>query len=140
MSELTPKQTKVSVLVVEDEPSIRAALCLLLEFQGYRCTPATDGRDAIAKIDGAPPAVVVTDYMMPHMDGLSLAKAIRDDPRCAGVPIILITGIPPPNVMTADLVDVVMQKPVGGGVLMQAIQQVLSQRDPGRQRETLARH
>jgi len=131
MTDKIEDKKKVSVLVVEDEPSIRAAICLLLEFQGYSCTQATNGLEAITKMDGDPPAVVVTDYMMPRMDGLSLAKAIRGDPRYAELPVILITGIPPPHALTTDLVDEVMQKPVGGGRLTQAIQRVLGGRNGG---------
>jgi len=68
---------------------------------------------------------------MPRMDGLSLARAIRGDSRYADLPVILITGIPPPNTLTADLVDEVMQKPVGGGRLTQAIRRVLGGRGAG---------
>jgi len=131
MTDNDQDKKKVSILVVEDEPSIRAAICLLLEFHGFSCTQATNGLEAITKMDGDPPAVVVTDYMMPRMDGLSLARAIRGDSRYADLPVILITGIPPPNTLTADLVDEVMQKPVGGGRLTQAIRRVLGGRGAG---------
>ncbi len=131
MSEPRGKDDKVSVLVVEDEPSIRAAICLLLEFQGYICTQASNGIDALTKMNGSSPALVITDYMMPHMDGLSLARAIRSDSRNSDLPIILITGIPPPNTLITDLVNLVMQKPIGAAVLTQAIRQVLGERAVG---------
>jgi CheY-like chemotaxis protein len=128
MTEPGDGDKKVSVLVVEDEPSIRIALCMLLEFHGYNCMQAPNGVEAIAKMDGNPPALVVTDYMMPRMDGLSLAKEIRGNSRYDGVPVILISGIPPPSTVTTDLVDLVMQKPVSGSALTRAIQQVLGGR------------
>jgi CheY-like chemotaxis protein len=66
------------VLVVDDEPAILEACSMLLELEGFRITVAPDGAAALARIrELGAPDVVLTDLMMPRLDGLGLARAIR---------------------------------------------------------------
>lgn len=116
----------VTVLVVEDEPGVRSALCLLLELEGFRCIQASNGSAAMAVMENEGPQVVVTDYMMPHMDGLALAKALRADPRRAGLPVLLVTGVPPPECAAEHFVDKILEKPVTGERLTRAIRELLA--------------
>ena len=79
------------VLVVDDDADIRAFICKTLE-PHFRVTEAGNGREALAAIEEEVPKVVVSDLMMPEMDGVALLKALRADPRTKHVPFILLSG------------------------------------------------
>ncbi len=83
------------VLVVDDDADIRAYIRECLEVLPVRVVEALDGLDALERIlvgRAENVALVITDIVMPRMDGLSLKAALRADPRWAGVPVLLITG------------------------------------------------
>ncbi len=83
---------KPRVLVVEDEDDLRRMLTYLLGQIGDVST-AVDGADAIEKMQqGLIPDVIVTDLMMPRMDGLALAKALKDMPEHAKIPLVMLTA------------------------------------------------
>jgi DNA-binding NtrC family response regulator len=78
------------ILVVDDDPDVRAALHVMLQGTGYEIVEAVDGRDAMKRFNERAPSVVVTDVFMPEMDGLELLLKLRDIvPR---VPVIVISG------------------------------------------------
>lgn len=88
-----------AVLVAEDDPDLRELLTLRLSSSGYEVLAAEDGSRALDLWRTAgppPPAVVVTDWAMPKLDGVELARRIRADPRAGSIPIILFTAHPPP--------------------------------------------
>ncbi|WP_300155031.1 response regulator [Solidesulfovibrio sp.] len=69
------------VLVVDDDPSIRALLRLYLEGAGYGVAEAGDGRQAMRRIVEQPPDLVVLDIFMPEMDGLEVLQQLREQTR-----------------------------------------------------------
>lgn len=82
-----------SVLVVDDEASVRSLFVDALTECGHGVTVATDGVEALALLrDGAHPCVVLTDVRMPRMDGFELARAARRDPQLSSIPIVVLTG------------------------------------------------
>lgn len=70
-------ESKVDVLVVEDEPTLLRIVCDALRAAGFTCAGATDGREGLRLCCDLAPKVVVTDIMMPVMDGFTLAERIR---------------------------------------------------------------
>lgn len=80
------------ILVVDNDTTERKMLCLALEEAGYRTVTATDGADAIERARLAPPDLIVSAIFMPNIDGFTLCRAARNDPRLASVPILLRTG------------------------------------------------
>ncbi len=66
------------VLIVEDEENERTGLAELVTLWGYRCDTARDGIEALEKVDSFLPSIVVTDLMMPRMDGLQLLRALAE--------------------------------------------------------------
>jgi len=78
------------VLVVDDDPEIRLLLSRYLRRQGYAVEEAEDGARALEVLGKALPDVVVTDMVMPRLDGLGLLTALRD--RDPDLPIIVLTG------------------------------------------------
>lgn len=83
------------ILVVEDESSILTALTLLLEMEGYQVAEATNGRQGLELLAGFVPDLIVTDYMMPYMNGLEMVRHLRQDPVYADVPVILVSAALP---------------------------------------------
>jgi two-component system response regulator MprA len=65
------------LLVVDDDPSVREALALVLDLDGFEVATAQDGREAIRTIAVAPPDVVILDVLMPGLDGLEVCRRIR---------------------------------------------------------------
>lgn len=69
------------ILIAEDDPTSRIVLTRTLEKLGYETLAAVDGADAWAMFQASHPSVVITDWMMPKMDGLDLCRRIRMNPR-----------------------------------------------------------
>lgn len=80
------------VLVVDDSITVRRVTQRLLKREGYRVTLASDGLDALEKLQEERPAVVLSDIEMPRMDGFDLARNIRSDANLSDLPIIMITS------------------------------------------------
>jgi CheY-like chemotaxis protein len=74
---LDQRVTQATVLVVDDEPAIREMLGLVLEMEGFHVVTAGDGVDALRVVAKEPPAVVLTDLMMPNLDGYGLIDRLR---------------------------------------------------------------
>ena len=68
---------EISVLVVDDEPAIRALVAKIVERAGYRADLARDGADAIAKLERQPYSVLIVDLMMPIMDGYGVVDWVK---------------------------------------------------------------
>jgi two-component system, sensor histidine kinase and response regulator len=81
------------LLVVEDSRTQAEYLTHLLLQEGYMVVQAGHGREALDAIRNDPPALVLTDIIMPEMDGYELCRAIRADPAIAQVPVILVTQL-----------------------------------------------
>ena len=85
-----------SVLVVDDEPNIREIVRRLLKElePELRVEEACDGYEASIKIGSMQPDLVIMDVMMPRVDGISLCKSIRDNPKTQGIKVLAITAFP----------------------------------------------
>lgn len=81
-----------TILVVDDEFLITDLLAVELEDQGYSVLQAHNGRKALEIILRERPALVVTDFMMPVMNGLEMAQAVKAQPGFIELPIILLSG------------------------------------------------
>ena len=82
----------MKILIAEDEPSLRENLQWMLEMEGYEVLTAVDGRDALAQAAVTLPDLIITDVMMPHLDGFGLVKALRENAAMASVPIIMLSA------------------------------------------------
>jgi CheY-like chemotaxis protein len=81
-----------SILVVDDEFLLVDLLSFILEEEGYAVKRANHGKMALDMIIADPPGLVITDFMMPLMNGLELANRLKGDPLFMDIPIILVTG------------------------------------------------
>jgi CheY-like chemotaxis protein len=80
------------ILVVDDEPDLRFILRRILERAGHEVADAGHGAEALECVRGWRPDLVVTDMMMPVMDGRELIRRLRADPATAQIPILAVTG------------------------------------------------
>ena len=79
------------ILIVDDEEAIREVVATLLESQGYNCTPAANGLIATEHLKSHSPDLVLSDMVMPEMDGLKLLEFIRA--RDKDIPVIMVTAM-----------------------------------------------
>ncbi len=90
---MKPDQTRPTVLAVNDEPKVLELLTVLLEHEGYKVLTASGGQRALELAVTAEPDVVVSDVVMPEMDGLELCRRLKQDPRTAAVPVLLASAV-----------------------------------------------
>lgn len=94
------ENASTKILVVEDSRTQAEYLCHILKSNGYEVGLAVNGNDALAQVRIEHPAMVLTDILMPEMDGYALCRAIKQDPDLASIPVILVTQLFDP----ADLI------------------------------------
>lgn len=111
-----------TVLIVDDEPDLRVTLRRVFERAGHVVVEAGHGAAALAAVNEKPPDVIVTDMVMPVMNGAELIKRLRANPATAAVPIIAVSG----DAHLADDADVILQKPVLAKDVLVVVNQLLS--------------
>src|SRR5690349_12420958 len=80
------------VLVVEDEYGNAEVVQLLLEAAGHRTAIAPNGKEALELLQGEKPALILSDYMMPTMNGAELGQAVRGQAALAQIPFVFMSG------------------------------------------------
>lgn len=80
------------ILVVEDVPNVLELLEVTLRFKGYPVITARNGQEALERLAHERPALIITDILMPKMDGFALAHALRKDPRYRQIPLIFLSA------------------------------------------------
>ncbi|MFP3643067.1 response regulator [Paraburkholderia sp. SIMBA_054] len=81
-----------TILLVDDDVKILRPLRVILEAEGYDVLTAEDGEAAVAVTAFGRPDLIVTDWMMPGVDGVELCRRVRADPATAGIPIVVLTA------------------------------------------------
>ena len=83
-----------SLLVVDDEPTVRELLSATLRFAGFTVRSAATGAEALLSAAAEPPDLVLLDVMLPDMDGFEVVRRLREQPRPAGghVPVLFLTA------------------------------------------------
>ncbi|HEX8721031.1 MAG TPA: diguanylate cyclase [Pyrinomonadaceae bacterium] len=81
--------SKMSVLVVDDEPDKRLLLAFALENEGYQVFTADDGAAGLQAVELYQPDLIVTDVMMPNMDGYEMIRRVRSNPQTKFIPVII---------------------------------------------------
>jgi DNA-binding response OmpR family regulator len=115
-----------SVLVVEDDPSVRGLLQTLLSAEGYEVVTASDGLAGLVKATSSHPSLVLLDLMMPDLGGVRVLEEMREDPELADIPVIVVTGkidaIPGMRQLLGE--DNVFLKPFAVGELLSRVADV----------------
>jgi CheY-like chemotaxis protein len=80
------------LLVVEDIPNVLELLEVTLRFQGYEVISAHNGQEALEILETQTPALIITDILMPKLDGFALVQQLRNDPKTIGIPVIFLSA------------------------------------------------
>ena len=123
----TPRP-RVSILVVEDEPGTRQALELLLGLEGYAVGVAANGLQGLEALALGEFDLVLTDHMMPLMDGLVFLRTLREREGPTRLPVIMMSASPRPPESMLALMDAFVAKPFEIPMLLRVIERVLAGR------------
>jgi CheY-like chemotaxis protein len=116
-----PSSSK-TIVVVDDERSVRALIRILLEQAGYQVVEAANGKAGLAAVARCNAVLVVTDVMMPVMNGREMIAHLRGDARTASIPIVVISA--EANVATLRA-DAAISKPFKNGDLTATVHTLL---------------
>lgn len=83
------------ILVVDDEPDIQNALQMILVLEGYDVITAFDGEEGLRLAIEKQPHLIISDIMMPRMNGTEMCQRLRQDPKTRDIPIIVSSSIEP---------------------------------------------
>jgi CheY-like chemotaxis protein len=116
------------VMVVDDEDVLLDMLATLVEDLGHEPITATNGREALSLLSniGEPPALILSDVMMPRMNGVDFARAVKSDPELRTVPIILMSAASRPK--DVILAEHFVHKPCDLDLLATLIEQYVATR------------
>ena len=121
------------ILVVEDVLIVRELLEITLKFKGYDVETATNGREAMEKIAARRPDLVVTDILMPDLDGYALAHRLRRAPETRNLPIIFVsaTYVSPEDKEFALSLGAMrfLEKPIDAEEFLLTVAEVLQQQE-----------
>ena len=81
-----------TVLVVDDDPVIQKLLQVNFELEGYKVITASDGVEGLARAQADHPDAIILDIMMPRMNGLEVARALKADPSTDAIPVLLLSA------------------------------------------------
>ena len=119
------------ILVVEDVPNVLELLEVTLRFKGYSVITARNGQEALDRVANQPPALVITDILMPKMDGYALAHRLRSDPHTRQIPLIFLsaTYVTPDDKQFAVSLGAVrfLEKPIDTEEFLLTVAELLTQ-------------
>ena len=112
------------ILIVDDEAELRYLLRRIIEGAGHEVVEAGNGADALAQVRRSPPDLVVTDIMMPIMDGVELIRRLRGEPTTNDIPILVVSS----HAHLAAPADSVIAKPYTPNTLLAAVGALLARK------------
>jgi CheY-like chemotaxis protein len=113
------------VLLVEDDTNVLASMETLLVMAGHRVQRAENGNEAFLAASDDAPDIIISDVVMPVMDGLALVRALRAAPLLAHIPVILTTAV---NVPQGLPVQALLRKPFVAAQLLNLIYKLVEKR------------
>lgn len=118
------------ILVVDDEPDLVSMLKARLEANNYEVATAFDGEEGLSKAKKEKPDLIVLDIMMPKMDGMMLAEALKQGKETADIPIIFLTclaeGIETKSRASKIGNNIFVGKPFDASELLSMVNQVMN--------------
>jgi two-component system, OmpR family, response regulator VanR len=121
--------SRYNILIVEDSPTQTKLLRLILEEHGYHVVSANNGIKALESVRSQKPHLIITDIVMPEMDGFALCKAVKQDPALKSIPVMLLTSLSDPQDVIKGLqagADNFLTKPYEDTFLISRIQYIFA--------------
>jgi len=88
----TGSQSAGTIMVIDDEPALRSVLCTMLEVFGFSVIEAGSATFALSLLEEITPDLILTDVMMPDIDGLTLIRRLRSESAWSGIPALVISA------------------------------------------------
>ncbi|MDQ1286407.1 MAG: hypothetical protein QG663_1841 [Thermodesulfobacteriota bacterium] len=126
------ENSNMKILVVEDSPTQAIRLQHILETRGFEVAVSHNGRAALQYLKGNRPTIIISDVIMPEMDGYELCKRIKDDENLKDIPVILLTSLSDPEDIIRGLevgADNFITKPYQEKLLVSRIQYIIVNRE-----------
>lgn len=123
-----PPGEKRTILIVEDSKTQAAILRHLLTTAGYEVRVALNGKEALNEVEKEKPVIILTDIIMPEMNGYELCRALKDEPDTADIPVILVTQLFDPGDVIQGLAcgaDNFIIKPYEEEYLLERVREIL---------------
>ncbi|MGR3319651.1 MAG: response regulator [Candidatus Anammoxibacter sp.] len=117
----------IEILIVEDSPTQVVQLRYTLEKNGYSVTVAENGSKALASIKNKKPSIIITDVVMPEMNGFEFCQRVKDDKSLSKIPVVLLTTLSDPYDIIKGLdcgADNFITKPYNEDDLLYRIQNI----------------
>ena len=119
------------ILIVEDTANVRELLEVVLKFKGYPAVTAENGQEALQKIAEIKPALIITDILMPKMDGYTLIQTLRTNPETCDIPIVVVSATyitPEDKIFALNLgIAKFIEKPIDTEDFLLTIAEILTQ-------------
>jgi CheY-like chemotaxis protein len=114
------------VLIVDDSPSVLQILQFVFEGEHYDVVTAADGAEGLQKIGEQLPDIVVTDSIMPGMDGFAFLQKLKEQPRTSAIPVIMLTSEEPSQSLdSGSRPDAFVKKSADFSLLLSKVSEIL---------------
>jgi PAS domain S-box-containing protein len=126
------RDKQIEILIVEDSPTQAEILKLILENSDFKVHAAANGKGALEFLQGSSPEIVISDIVMPEMDGYELCRRMREDIRLREIPVILVTSLSDPTDVIKGLevgANNFITKPYDENCLISHIQYLITNRE-----------
>jgi DNA-binding response OmpR family regulator len=116
-----------TILIVDDERDITDVVAATLQDEGYRVLTAHNGVDGLSCLSRSTPDMVISDFMMPFMDGATMCQRIHNDPQFKDIPFVIVS-VMDERVIGRDFgtYDGYIRKPFRMGVLLKLVRTLLA--------------
>lgn len=114
-----------TILIVDDEVDITETFSGLFELHGFEVLTASNGLQALEVAKKRTPDIIVSDCMMPVMDGLEFSRQARSDPAMGETPIVLMSAAPTPQTLSNGTCEAFIQKPFRFNDLLSVVNRLL---------------
>lgn len=119
---MKPETIQKSVVVVEDDPDIREAICEMLEFEGYPVVAFENGKEALERLHESPnPGLILLDLMMPVMNGVQFLRARRSDESIAHIPCFVVSAVGRQKEIIREGAQGFLRKPVDAQAILDIV-------------------
>jgi CheY-like chemotaxis protein len=112
-----------TILLVDDEPDVRTSIALILRMEGYDVVTASHGAAALEIVGSALPDIIISDFMMPWMNGRELILQLKAQEATRAIPTLMISGVSPGE---PEPWDAFLRKPMDIAELLSTIERIMA--------------
>lgn len=126
------------ILIVERDHNVRKLQAVFLERAGFSVEFTEDGLDAFERATSAPPSLVITEILVPTLDGLALCRRLRSDPRTREIPVIVFSILAAGQRASEAGATAFLRKPLVDSIFVAAVQDLIAAQPTGAMEEQWA--